>query len=303
MDLNALALFVSVAEQGSFSRGAREHGIAKSTASARVRQLEAQLGVQLLARTTRTVALTEAGEALLDRGRDIVSAASEAEQIVSELRSTPTGLLRVSVPVSFGRRFLGAALADLLRSHPRLRLSIDLDDRDVDLVSERYDVAIRVGELPSSGLIARTIGVTRRVVVGAPAYFAERGRPRSPADLQKHECLRFAHQRVPDVWCFGGPEGQTQVRVEGRLLCNNGDILADAAAAGLGLAWLPDFIAASRLASGRLEPALDAYCRSEAPVQVVFAARKHRLLKVQRFVETLEAALRGLEEVSRDDRR
>lgn len=299
MNLEDLAAFVAVAEQRSFSKAARSLGIAKSTASQRVRALETHLDTSLIARSTRSFNLTDAGQALLERGREIVAAAAEAEQAVGALRESPVGLLRVSAPVSFGRRFLSGVIASLLSEHPRLSIALDLADRDVDLVAERYDLAIRVGELPSSSLSALKIGTAKWSVVGAPRYLAAHGRPKTPAELAAHECLRFTHRRNPGVWVFDGPSGREEVRVNGRLLCNHGDVLADTAADGFGLAWLPDFIVAPLLDSGALERVLEAFCDTVAPIQLVFPERQHRTLKARLFADALQKAFARYSQTTR----
>lgn len=296
MNLHALVIFVAVAERGSFSAAADALGIAKSTASQRVKDLESELGVQLLARTSRVVSLTEAGAALLERGQEIVSAAAEAEQLVSRLRESPIGNLRVSAPVSFGRRFVGDVVHALLTAHPALSVQLDLEDRDVDLVGERYDVAIRVGELAASGLSSIRVGTARWFVVGAPGYLAERGSPGHPSQLASHECLRFAHRRVPGTWTFDDPtEGTLSVRVQGRFVCNHGDELAERAATGLGLAWLPDFITRELVDEGRLVRVLEDFCDREAPIHLLFPERRNRPLKVQLFADALRAAFADAE--------
>lgn len=292
VNLNALAIFVAVAEQQSFSAGAASLVIAKSTASQRVKDLEAELGVQLLVRTTRSFRLTEAGEALYERGREIVGAAAEAEQVVSRISESPIGTLRVSAPVSFGRTVIGDVVSRLLETHPELSVHLDLEDRDVDLISEHYDVAVRVGELPASGLSARRVGTARWSVVAAPSYLSKHGAPESPADLPSHQCLLFAHRRVPGVWAFSRADGQREdIRVVGRFVSNHGDVLAERAAAGAGLAWLPDFITRERVAAGALVPVLETFCDTEAPIHLLFPERRHRPLKVQLFADAVQQAL------------
>ncbi|MEM7606017.1 MAG: LysR family transcriptional regulator [Myxococcota bacterium] len=294
MNLNALEVFVRVGELGSFSRAATDLGLAKSTVSQRVADLEAELGVQLLARTTRSVGLTEAGKRLCERGRRILDAASEAAHEVSELHSTPVGHLRVTAPVSFGRRYIGKVVADLLSEHPQLSIDVDLEDRDADLILERYDIAVRVGELPSSTLSVRKVGRARWYPVASPSYLDKQGRPSVPEDLHDHECLLFSHRRRPAIWTFSGEDGGPpfDLRVQGRFVANHGDLLADTAAAGHGVAWLPDFITEHYLRSGELERVLEPFCETEAPIQLVFPDRRRRTLKVALFVSALEASFR-----------
>lgn len=290
MNLNDLAIFVSVADLGGFSAAARQLHIAKSTASERVRALEQELGTRLMSRTTRRMTLTEAGEALLVRGREMLCIAEEAEQAIAESVSSAVGTLRVAAPVAFGLRFLSDVVADLLTQHPRLSIDLALDEADVDLVRDRFDVAVRIGPLQDSSLVSHKLGETRHLTVASPAYIARHGRPEAPDDLRDHDCLRYTHQRTAS-WTFDGPEGPREVAVSGRLRCNHGDALAMAATRGLGIAWLPDFIALPYIHQERLELLLGQHCQSTAPIQAVFTARQYRTYKEQLFLDALERRL------------
>ncbi|MCB9751765.1 MAG: LysR family transcriptional regulator [Myxococcales bacterium] len=301
MDLEALRTFVTVVEHDSFSQGAAALRIAKSTASQRVRALEASLGSRLLRRSTRKMGLTAAGEALYARGREIVAAAREAERALTRLSDEIAGSLRVSAPVAFGRRFLGGVVARMLSAHPQVELELDLSEHDVDLIAERFDLALRVGPLSDPGLIARRVGETSHLVVGSPDYLARRGAPATPSALSEHECLLFTHQRARDTWLFTGPEGPTRVRVSGRLRANHGDALADAAIAGVGLAWLPDFIVAPAIRRGALRVVLADRCRSPSPIHLVYPDRRLRPLAVTRFAEYAREELsRRLDALARE---
>jgi DNA-binding transcriptional LysR family regulator len=291
MDLSALETFVAVVDHGGFSRAASALGIGKSTVSQRIKALEAELGAMLLQRTTRRMSLTQEGEELALRGREIMAAAHEASDAVHHLAQTAIGTLRVSVPVSFGQRFLGPVLTEMLERHARVQLEIDLADRHVDLVDERYDLAVRVGELTEPSLIAKRIGEARLLVVASPSYLADRGTPRRLADLQRHGCLLYTHQRPPDRWLFAGQGGPREVHVSGRLRCNHGDLLAEAALADQGLALLPEFIVAPHLASGALRAVLTRHC-ARLPIHLVYPERRYRPLKVRLFAELLEQTLR-----------
>lgn len=291
MDLEALRTFVVVVDEGSFTRAASALGVAKSTVSQRVRDLEAALGVPLLQRSTRKMSLTAAGQELFTRGHDIVGAASEAQLAIAQMSAEAVGTLRVSVPVSFGERYLGRLVAELLVEHPRLEVVLDLADRAVNLIEDRYDVALRVGGVTEPNLIAQRVGTTRHRVVAAPAYVRRHGEPRSPQELQDHECLLFAHQREPDTWRFEGPDGSRMVKVSGRLRANHGDVLADAAMAGLGLAWLPDFIVEPAIERGDLQVLLDEHCVSPSPIHIVSVERRLRPLKTRLFIDAVRARL------------
>lgn len=296
MDLNALSAFVAVVEEGGFTAAAASLGTSKSRVSQRVKALEEHLGTRLLHRTTRQVQPTDAGFRLFEKARAILAAAEEAEREVLALGSSVVGKLRVSAPSSFGRRFLTPVIARLGGDHPALEMSIQLTDRWVDLVAEGFDVAVRVGRLPESGLVVRRVGGARLLLVGAPSYVKERGAPAEPPDLDGHNCLRFAHQQRPDVWSFGGDETNAvaeDVRVWGSLVSNDGELLAQAAIAGVGLAWLPDFIVGDALASGELVQMMDERCVTVLPVHVVFPERKYRPQKDTLFAEALAAHLKA----------
>jgi molybdate transport repressor ModE-like protein len=292
MDLNDLRTFVAVANLGSFSKAAAELGIAKSTVSDRVRSLEEDLAAPLLQRSTRRVGLTDAGEALLDKGRAIVALAAEAEEAMTTATHSAVGRLRLSAPTSFGLRFLTDVVAELACHHPKLSIDFQLEDRSVDLVAERFDLALRIGRLPDSSLVAQKVGVSRRLVVAAPAYLERRETPRRPADLREHECILYTHQSDRDVWLFDRADGREErVRVSGRLQCNHGDAIAKLAAEGAGVAWLPEFIVASLVEDGALTPLLEERCVAEMPIHVVFASRANRTHKEELLVEALRERL------------
>lgn len=294
MDLNALRTFVFVAEHGSFSRAAAELGLAKSTVSEHVRSLESNLGAQLLSRSTRRVGLTDAGESLLARGRAIVSLAEDAEGELTTATRTAVGRLRMSAPSSFGLRFLTDVVAELIHAHPRLAIDFQLEDRAVDLVAERFDLALRIGRLPDSSLVAHKVGVSRRLVVASQEYLARRGAPHEPSELRDHACILYTHQRRLDTWVFNRPDGtEERIRVRGRLQCNHGDAIAELAAQGAGVAWLPEFIVEPLVERGRLIGLLSEHCIAEMPIHVVFATRAHRSYKEALVVEALSRRLRG----------
>lgn len=292
MDLNDLRTFVAVAQLGSFSKAAAALGIAKSTVSDRVRSLEEELSAPLLQRSTRRVSLTDAGEVLLDKGRAIVALAAEAEEAMTTATHSAVGRLRLSAPTSFGLRFLTDVVAELACRHPKLSIDFQLEDRSVDLVAERFDLALRIGRLPDSSLVAQKVGVSRRLVVAAPAYLEGHETPRRPVDLREHECILYTHQSNLGVWLFDRADGREErVRVSGRLHCNHGDAIARLAAEGAGVAWLPEFIVAPLVEDGALVPLLEERCVAEMPIHVVFATRGHRTHKEKLLVEALRERL------------
>ena len=292
MYLNHLRTFVAVANLGSFSKAAAALGVAKSTVSDRVRSLEEELAAPLLQRSTRRLSLTDAGEVLLDKGRAIVALAAEAEEAMTTATHSAVGRLRLSAPTSFGLRFLTDVVAELACDHPKLSIDFQLEDRAVDLVAERFDLALRIGRLPDSSLVAQKVGVSRRLVVAAPAYLERRETPHRPADLREHECIRYTPQNNRDRWSFDRADGREErVRVSGRLHCNHGDAIAKLAAEGAGVAWLPEFIVAHLVEDGALIPLLEERCVAEMPIHVVFATRGNRTHKEELLVQALRKRL------------
>jgi DNA-binding transcriptional LysR family regulator len=246
-----------VAEVESFSRAARELGLSKATVSKRIAELERALGVALFARTTRKQAMTEAGARILKRAQRILEEAEAIELEANETRANPRGRLRVAAPLTFTLRHLAAILPDFLKAYPDIQLELDLDDRTIDLISDGFDIALRIGPMPDSSLMARRIAPVKLHVVAAPSYWRARGKPERPEDLALHACFRYANQASGDFWRFTGAKGEdVRVRVEGPLCVNNGDVELPALCAGLGVALLPDFITHAEVAAGRLEVAM-----------------------------------------------
>jgi len=288
LDLSAMVLFARVVEAESFTGAARDLGISKSAVSKQISRLEDRLGLRLLNRSTRRLSLTEAGAAFYEGCQRVASEAAAAERIVSRLASGPRGELRVNAPMSFGIRHLGPCLPDFLRRFPELTVDLTLNDRQVDLVEEGFDVAVRIGDLADSSLIARRLAPSHRVVVAAPAYLAGRGRPERPEQLADHACLRYSYQAAGREWRFRGPGGERRVKAKGPLSVNNGDVLRAAALDGLGIAFLPTFFVGPDLRAGRLERLLPDW--REAPdsaVHAVYPANRNLSPKVRVFVDFL----------------
>ncbi len=252
--LDLFAVFVRVAEAGSFSMAARELGVSKATVSKRVAELEADLGVALLARTTRRTHLTEAGRRVLQRALRIVAEAQAAREEASDARTEPRGLLKVAAPTSFGIGYIGPIVAEFMGLYPEIDIDLSLSDLAVDLIADGYDIAVRIGAMPDSSLVARKLSPARRLLVASPAYLSARGRPTRPEDLSAHACFLYAHQPGAPFWRFAGPDGaKANVRVEPRLRYDNGDVIHAAVLAGQGLALQPDFLIWRDVAAGRLE--------------------------------------------------
>lgn len=290
--LGEIEIFVAVVDAQSFTGAAQTLGVSKSHVSRQLQALEDRLGVQLLHRTTRTIAPTDAGVALHARATSIIDALDEAERAVRSLHDAPIGTLRLSAPLSFGLRYVAPALASFMRRWPDLRVDVSYTDRQVDIVGEGYDLAIRVGQLADSSLIARRLGYTRTVIVASPAYLEAHGAPETPAQLTEHACLRYSHQLSGRTWVLTDADGADEaVRIDGPLLSDNGDALLAAARAGLGLTYVPDFFVCDDLHHGTLRSVLDAWTRGRMPISALYPPSRHPSAKVRLFIEHLDTEL------------
>jgi DNA-binding transcriptional LysR family regulator len=251
MKLDGIAAFVAVAEAGSISETARRLRLAKSVVSERLAELERGLGTKLLHRTTRKLSMTEDGAAFLVRAARIVREVEDAAADVAERRGTLAGPLRISAPVTFGRMHLGPALYPFLVKNPRIELTLDLDDRRVDAAADGYDAVVRHGPMIDSRLMAWRLSPSRRVLVASPDYLARHGTPKSITELDEHRGIFYTNRGVAD-WRFPGSKGAVIVRARVGLRVNNGDMMRDAAVAGLGIALLPMFIAGAAIKDGSL---------------------------------------------------
>ncbi|HTZ03840.1 MAG TPA: LysR family transcriptional regulator [Candidatus Sulfotelmatobacter sp.] len=251
MKLDSIAAFVAVAEAGSISAAARRLRLSKSVVSERLAALERSLGASLLHRSTRNLSLTGDGSAFLERAVRILGEVADAAADFAERRSTLSGPLRLSAPVTFGRMHLGPALYPFLAEHPRIELTLDLDDRRVDAAADGFDAVVRHGPIVDSRLMAWRLAPSRRVLVASPRYLARHGTPRSIADLNRHRGIFYANRGAAD-WRFSTAGRTAIVRAEASLVVNNGDVMRDAAVADLGIALLPSFIAGAAIRSGDL---------------------------------------------------
>lgn len=285
-----LESFVSVATQGSLSAAARLEGVAPAMMGRRMDALEARLGIKLLVRSTRRLSLTSEGVALLEDAQRILRDLSEAESRVTQGSAQPSGHLRLSAPAGFGRRHVAPLLPQFLKDHPQVSLTLDLSDRLVDLIDERYDCAIRIGDLDDSQIIGLRLADNRRVIVASPAYLSEFGRPNSPDDLLQHNCLSFGTQgNQSKGWLLKIDDQIRAVRVKGTMACSDGTVLHEWTLAGCGLAWRSLWEVREDLESGQLLSVLDEYA---APANGIFAMlpeRKHLPLRVRLFVDMLRA--------------
>jgi len=251
MKLDGIEAFVAVAEGGSISEAARKLRLSKSVVSERLAELERSLGAKLLQRTTRKLSLTEDGAAFRERAARIMREIEDAAADLAERRGTLSGPMRLSAPVTFGRMHLGPALYPFLAEHPEIRLTLDLDDRRVDAAADGYDAVVRHGAIDETRLIVWRLAPSRRVLVAAPSYLARRGTPETIAQLEGHDGIFYANRGVAD-WRFMCDGRATIVRAGAALAVNNGDVICDAAIAGLGIALLPLFIAGPAIRTGAL---------------------------------------------------
>jgi DNA-binding transcriptional LysR family regulator len=285
MDLNEILVFARVVQAGSFTIAAAKLGMPKSTVSRKVSELEERLKSRLLQRTTRKLSLTDVGRTYYEYCARIVSEVEDAERAVGNLQETPRGLLRVTAPINVG--FLGPIVSDYLKRYPEVRLELFCTPRAVDLVEERFDLGIRAGALADSTLIARSLGSVRWLLVATPAYLKRRGRPRSPEDLKKHDCLFFGAGLDSAALRLEDRERSVQVTVSTRLMVSDNDVLHAAATAGLGIALLPAFLCVEDLRARRLERVLGDWNAPPTPVQVVYPSTRHLSPKVKTFADHL----------------
>ncbi len=282
MDIEELRTFVEVAEAGGISPAAVRLGVAKSVVSRRLARLEADLGVQLLARTTRGAALTEAGSTFRDHAARVCAEIDTARETLApagELR----GRFRVSAPLSFGPTHFAPVLAEMARRHPRLHIQTCYSDRFADLISEGYDCAIRVGYLPDSNLIARCVGPICGKLVASPAYIDAHGAPETPEELLQHEALK----QGTESWQFMDGDEVVTVHPQGRFKADNGTALVAAAVAGIGIGYLPDGLTAEYLASGALVAVMTRYPPRPAGAYVLRAPGSHPTRKIRVLIELL----------------
>lgn len=286
--LAALEAFVKVAETQSFSEAARRLRASKSVVSRQIAALEAELGARLFQRTTRSMTLTEAGRGYFERASRILADLEDANLSVTQLQATPRGQLRVNAPMSFGLLHLAPAMPDFLARYPEVDVALTMNDRFVDLIDEGFDLAVRVGKLEDSSLVARKLAPVRRTVCASPDYLKARGTPQTPDDLTHHDCLCYSNLSMAHEWRFVTEKGEPwPVEVKGRLNVNNGDALKIAALRGLGFVNLPSFIVGSELQAGTLVTVLDTYIPQDAILSAVYPHSRHLSPKVRAFVDFL----------------
>lgn len=288
-----LQAFVAVAEAGSITEAAARLALSKSVVSERLAALEDELGVRLLQRSTRRMRLTSDGEALLARARRIIDELEEARGTIGRGSGALKGRLRIAAPMTFGRLYVAPVVRAFAALHPGIDIALDLDDRRVDVVGEGYDLAVRVGALGDSALVARKIAESRSVLVAAPAYLAAAGSPRGLAELAAHEAVLYSNLPNPYEWSFDTGGRTRTVRVGGRLMINNGEVVRDAAIDGAGLAVLPMFIVCEALAAGTLVVVDAGAAPPTTPISVLMPEARLLPLRTRALVDTLVEAFAG----------
>jgi DNA-binding transcriptional LysR family regulator len=283
--LEAMRLFVRVAELGSFGKAADQSDLAHSAVTRRVARLEAHLGVKLIARTTRRVSLTSAGAVYLKRCHEILNLIQASETEITEERASPRGNVRISLPMSFGIARMTPLLLDFSQDYPGVSLELDFTDRRVNLVEEGVDVAIRVARELDPNDVARKLASSRSVVVAAPEYLARHDRPTHPADLQGHECLTYTGATTGAKWQFVVSDRIQSVLVGGRIQANNGDVLMQAVTRGLGIAYLPEFIVGAHLETGQLVELLIDYAAPGLGIYAVLPGNRHIPQRIKLLVD------------------
>lgn len=286
--MHSMAIFRRVAEAKSFSAVARETNMSQSTVSKHIAALEERLGTKLLNRSTRSLKLTEAGKEYYHHCIRLLNDFQEAEASVGKGKITPTGTLRISTSAAFGRVFLLPRLQEFFTRYPDINVDLLFVDDYVDLVKQGIDLAIRIGPLADSSLVARKIGSSARLIVASPDYLVKHGRPRKPVDLVKHDCLLYSLQKSPDLWYFNSTQyGDEAVHVNGRLQANSPDSICDAALEGLGVAVLCEWYVKKYIESGRLIAILPEYHPTAYDIHAVYPERRFMPQKVKRMIEFL----------------
>jgi DNA-binding transcriptional LysR family regulator len=286
-----MTIFVHAVDLRGFTAAAEKLGLSKQFVSRRVSALEARLGVRLLTRTTRKLAVTELGRIYHAHATQILADVAMADLAVSSQGGQARGLLRVSAPMSFGTMYLSALVPRFLSLHPAVSLELDLNDRSVDVIGEGYDMAIRIAALADSTLIARSIAPVLTVACCSPTYLAARGAPKTPDELKEHDCILSSQSRSVE-WKFLDKGTLRSVPLGGRIRLNNGELARDAAIAGLGIAYLPTFITTAALRSGQLVPLLEDYPAAASAVYSVYPQHRQTSPLIHAFTDFLSAAFK-----------
>jgi len=287
-DFEALAIFAKVVELRSFAAAAGELALSKPTVSKAVSRLEERLGARLFNRTSRRLALTDAGQKLAERAARLLADGETIENEALSQAVAPRGLVRLAVPMTFGVKVVAPILTEFLKQYPDVSIDLHLSDAMVDLIGDGFDAGLRIASLPDSSLIARRLCTMPRYTVAAPAYLKKYGRPTHPMHLAQHRCFAYAYLSTPNVWHYTNAAGeQASVRPAGPLRVNNGEAVLPALVAGLGIADLPDFIVGDAIASGEVEVILKGWKQTEGAVHLVMPPGGPRPARVEVLAEFL----------------
>ncbi len=290
--LEDMRIFAEAVEAQSFTAAADRLGLSKQFVSKRIAALEKRLGARLLVRSTRRLRVTDLGLAYYERTQRILQEVDAAEQMVTSQTATPRGVLRLSAPMTFATMHLGSLLPAFMQRHPEVSVELELNDRAVDLIGEGYDMAVRIGTLADSSLIARRITAVQLITCASPDYLRQHGMPTAPEQLAGHACLIYGQTRQGE-WTFRIGERTRKLSVSGPLRSNNGEMLRDAAIAGLGLVTLPDFIVAAALGEGRLVEVLQTFRPAGFTVHAVYPQHRQSSLLVRAFSDFLVECFRA----------
>ncbi len=290
--LVALSTFLRVTETGSFSAVAHERGSTQSAVSRQVTGLEEELGVRLFNRTTRNLTLTEEGEAVLEHAREVLDAVEATKEAVDRRRASASGHVRLALPI-FAASVLSGHVPELLRRHPDLSLELVTGDGEHDMVAERLDLWVRVGESTHASHVTRRVGATKPLLVAAPSYLQSRGHPRAPEDLRAHDCIVQRRYGNDHLWRFSGPRGEATVAVSGRFSVDNSEASLRAAMAGTGVALLADVLAGIEVEAGRLCTVMPGYAPIGQPITVVYPSRRNLSPRVRVVIDFLIERLMG----------
>jgi DNA-binding transcriptional LysR family regulator len=294
--LSRVGIFIAVAKNKSFAGAARDLGITSSAVSKQIQNLEHELQVKLLNRTTRTVTVTEEGAVFFERSARALEDLQEAEDQIFELKSNPRGSLKVSLPLSLGVKYFGRVVASFAKQYPDVELNVSLDERFVDIVGEGFDIALRIGTLKDTSLIARRLAACPIVICASSTYLGKHGMPQNPDDLKNHNVLAYTRNTGGHEWRYKTPEGKKgRVNLSGTFRGDSGDILCDAAIEGLGIAILPIFYVSDYLKKGVMHQILPEFVtRPERSINAVFQPNRYLSTRLRLFVDHLTMACKQL---------
>jgi DNA-binding transcriptional LysR family regulator len=289
-----MATFIRVVEASGISAAADRLGVAKSAVSRRLKELEGHLGVELFHRTTRKMNLTDTGRAFYHQSVRILEDVVEAEHATSQAHGTLKGSLKIALPSTFGLMHMGPAINEFIREHPQIEFDLDFNDREVDLIQEGFDLAIRIANLPDSSLIARRFAPIQFVMCASPAYLEQRGVPQSPDELSEHQCLVYSLLRDFDYWSLYDNDGkEIRTKIHPTLKASTGEFLKDAAVEGLGIILVPSFIAYKEVESGALVQLLEEYKLLQLDAYAIYPQTRHLSQRVRAFVDFLVKRFEG----------